>query len=165
MALTTRIWRSAKPGAVQYAGGVVTSTETVVIGRSTPDVFAYTADLHNLPQWDVEVDTLTGPVGAMPAVGTSWAVRIAPFLGESAGTRTVAGVSSGVRVVLEADFVGMLTTVTYSYSSEAAGTRFTRQVDVTPPGMLKMMTPFVARRVKRANRRDLVNLKRVLEAA
>jgi hypothetical protein len=124
---------SAKPGAVQYAGDVVTSTETVVIERSTPDVFAYTADLHNLPQWDVEVDALTGPEGGFPAVGKSWNVRFAPFLGESAGTLTVAGVSSGVRV--------------------------------WPPGMLKVMTPFVARRVKRANRRDRVNLKRVLEAA
>jgi hypothetical protein len=144
---------------------VVTSTETVVIRRSTPDVFAYTADLHNLPQWDVEIDIVTGPEGDLPAVGNSWAVRFAPFLGESAGTLTVAGVSSGVRMVLEADFVGMLTTITYLYSSEPAGTQFTRQVDVTPPGMLKLMTPFVSRRVKRANRRDLVNLKRVLEAA
>ena len=33
--------------AVQYAGDVVTSTETVVIRRPTPDVFAYTADLHD----------------------------------------------------------------------------------------------------------------------
>jgi len=39
---------SAGPGAVQYAGDVVTSTRTVVIGRPTPDVFAYTGTLHNL---------------------------------------------------------------------------------------------------------------------
>jgi len=59
----------------------------------------------------------------------------------------------------------MRTTITYLYSSETAGTRFTRQVEVRPLGMLKLMTPFVAWRVKHANRRDLVNLKRVLEGS
>jgi hypothetical protein len=144
---------------------VVTSTETVVIRRSTAEVFAYTADLHNHPQWDVEVDEIPGPVGATLEVGNRWPVRFAPFLGESAGTLTVADVALGERLVLEADFAGMLTTITYLYSSETAGTRFTRQVEVTPLGMLKVMTPFVAWRVKHANRRDLVNLKRVLEGS
>jgi hypothetical protein len=136
-----------------------------VIGRSAPEVFAYTADLHNHPQWDVEVDEILGPVAATPEVGNSLRVRFAPFLGEAAGTLKVADVAIGTRLVLEADFVGMRTTITYLCASESAGTRFTRQVDVRPPGMLKLMTPFVAWRVKRANRRDLVNLKRVMEGA
>jgi len=52
-----------------YAGDVVTSAEAVVIGRATADVFAYTADLHNHPQWDVEVEQIPDPVGARLEVG------------------------------------------------------------------------------------------------
>ena len=140
----------------------------MVIGRSTPDVFAYTTDLHNHPQWDVEVDEVQNPHDAEPESGARWPVRFVPFRGESVGTLTVTDLALQKRLVLEADFAGMLTTITYLYSSEPAGTRFTREVKtrgvkVRPPGMLKLMTPFVAWRVKHASRRDLVNLKRVLE--
>jgi hypothetical protein len=121
--------------------------------------------VHNSPQWDVEIDRVADPGSVTVEVGDRWPVRFSPFLGEPEGTLTVAEVALGARLVLEADFAGMRTTITYLYGRENSGTRFTRRVDVRLAGMVKMMTPFVARRIKHANRRDVANLKRVLEAA
>ena len=64
---------------------------------------------------------------------------------------------------LEAWFYGLPWRITYLYETEGAGTRFTRQVEVMPHGMLRLVEPLLARRVRRNNRRDMLNLKRVLE--
>jgi len=144
---------------------MVTSRETVVIARSTSDVFAFTADLRNEPRWDVDVDMMPSETGAVLEIGKEHRVRFAPFLAESEGTLTAAEVEPQARLVLEALFVGLTWKITYLYKAEGAGTHFTRQVEVMPRGMLRLVEPFLARRVRRNNRRDVLNLKRVLEAS
>jgi hypothetical protein len=143
---------------------VVSSRETVVIARSTSEVFAFTADLRNEPRWDVDVDSVADEVAGQPEIGTKCRVRFAPFLGESTGTLTVVDLVPGARLLLEADFVGLTWTITHLYAAEGAGTCFTRQVEVKPVGMLRVVEPFFVRRVRRNNRRDVRNLKLVLEA-
>jgi Polyketide cyclase / dehydrase and lipid transport len=150
--------------ATARLAAVVTSSETVVIARPTPEVFGYTADLRNEPAWDVDVDELPRETDVVPEVGQRFDVRFAPFLGEAEGSLTVVAVLPDARLVWEADFAGMTSRITCLYEAEGSGTRFTRRVEVTPVGMLRLLAPLVAWRVRRSNRRDVVNLKRVLEA-
>jgi hypothetical protein len=96
--------------------------------------------------------------------GRRYDATFRPFLAESEGTITPLEIVPGERVVLQADFAGLTTRITYSYAEEASGTRFTRDVSVAPTGMMRVVSPFVTRRVRRCNRRDVANLKRVLEA-
>ena len=139
--------------------------ETVVIARSTSDVFAFTVDLRNEPLWDLDVEMAPGETEAALEVGKEHRVKFAPFLGESEGTLTAVEVEPGARLVLEGQFVGLTWTITYLYKTEGGGTQFTRQVEVRPLGMLRLVEPIIARRVRRTNRRDVLNLKRVLEAS
>ena len=148
----------------EYAVAMVASTETALIARSSVDVFAYTSDLRNEQNWDVEVVSVT--VGADETsleVGRRYDVRFVPFLAESEGTLTVLEVEPGARMVLQTDFAGLTSRITCSYAAHGAGTRFTRKVEVHPVGMLRVLAPFVTRRVRRTNRRDVANLKRLLE--
>lgn len=136
----------------------------MVIARSTSDVFAFTVDLRNQSRWDVDVEMVPGETDMGLEIGKEYRVRFAPFLGESEGTLSAVEVVPGARLVLEAQFAGLISTITYLYATEGAGTRFTRQVEVQPRGMLRVVAPFISRRVRRTNRRDVLNLKRVLEA-
>ena len=150
----------------EYAVDMVASTETALIARSPADVFAYTSDLHNEPSWDVEVVSVAaGADEAGLEVGRRYEIRFVPFLAEAEGTLTVLEVEPGTRMVLQTDFAGLTSRITYSYAAQGAGTRFTRHVEVHPVGMLRVVAPFVTRRVRRANRRDVANLKRLLEAS
>lgn len=137
----------------------------MVIARSTSDVFAFTVDLRNEPRWDVDVDMMPHETEAALEIGEEHRVQFAPFLGESEGTLTAVEVEPGARLVLEAQFYGLTWKITYLYTTEGAGTHFTRQVEVRPLGMLRLVEPLIARRVRRNNRRDVLNLKRVLEAS
>ena len=144
---------------------MVASIETVLIARSPADVFAYTSDLRNEPSWNVEVVSVaSGADETGLEVGRSYATRFVPFLAEEEGTLSVVEVEPGTSVILQTEFAGLTSRITYSYAAHGQGTRFTRDVEVHPVGMLRLITPFVRRRVRRANRRDVANLKRLLEA-
>ncbi len=136
----------------------------MVIARSISDVFAFTADLRNEPRWAVDVANVPREIDAVE-IGKLHPVEFAPFLGESEGTLTVVEVEPGARLVREAQFVGLTWKITYLYTTEGADTQFTRRVEVKPRGMLRIVEPLIARRVRRTNRRDVLNLKRVLESS
>ena len=86
-------------------------------------------------------------------VGRCYQATFRPFLAESEGTITPLEVVPGERVVLQAEFAGLSSRITYSFTEQDPGTRFTREVTVAPTGMLRVVSPFVNRRVRRSNRR------------
>jgi hypothetical protein len=78
---------------------------------------------------------------------------------------TVVEVVPGERVVEHYDFAGLIWMVAYTYGAEGSdATRLIRQVEVQPAGMLRLVAPFISRRVKRNNRRSVLELKRILES-
>jgi hypothetical protein len=125
-------------------------------------VYAFTCDLRNEGLWDAEVHHVACE-GAV-VTGRGYGATFRPFLAESDGTLTVVEAVPGKRVVLESVFAGLTSRITYHLEEEGHGTRFTRNVTVTPTGMLRVVSPLVARRARRCNRRDVAQLKRVLEA-
>ena len=148
-----------------YARHVVTSSESVLIGRPPAEVFAFTCNLSQEHRWDTEIDDVSCDEQSPLEVGRPYRARFKPFLAESEGTVTPLELVPGERVVLQAEFAGLISRISYTFTEVEHGTRFTREVTVVPAGMLRLVSPFVTRRVRRSNRRDVLNLKRVLEAS
>lgn len=148
----------------RYAQAVASSAETVTILRPVSEVFAYTADLRNEPSWDMEVEAVPLSAGALARRGEPNPVTFRPFLGEQEGTLTIVEAVLDARLRLEAVYAGLTSQITYVYTPMPGGTSFTRLVDVRPVGMLRLLAPLIAWRISRINRRDVWNLKRLLEA-
>jgi len=140
------------------------SSESVVISRSAPDVFAYVADLRNEPQWHVDIESVPTDTPSLPVAGTSYPVKFKPFLGKSDGVFTAVEVVPGSKVVYDAELAGMRPRITYLVEPEGDGARFTRSVDLVVHGPLKVMSPLMALMVPRRNKVFVKNVKRNLES-
>ena len=103
----------------------------------------------------------TDPV---PVVGKTYALKFKPFMGQTEGTFTALGVEPGARLEYRADFPGLQPRITYTVDPTAAGTRFTRGVEMQPTGLKMLMTPMMAFMVPRRNKVFVQNLKRALES-
>lgn len=143
---------------------MVTSSESVEIGRPPADVYRYVADLRNEPSWHDDIASVANTTPAEPEVGRTVAVKFKPFMGRTDGTFAALEVEPGSRIVYRADFAGLQPVITYLVQPSDGGTRFTRSVDMRPRGAKVLMVPMMMIMVTTHNRRFVQNLKRVLEA-
>jgi uncharacterized protein YndB with AHSA1/START domain len=143
---------------------VVTSAESVEIARTTDEVFRYVADLRNEPEWHVDVASVPPETDAVPVVGKTYHLKFKPFMGKTDGSFTALEVEPGQRVVYRGDFAGLQPQITYLIQPTAAGTRFTRAVEMKPRGVKVLMTPMMAMMVPRRNKVFVKNLKEALES-
>ena len=137
---------------------------SISITRSPADVFSYIADIRNDPSWHtdvLEVSSSTDVVG----MGTVFHVRVKPSMGVSEGTMTVARLEPGNLIEFDGRMGRMSPRVTNVCEPDAQGTRVTRRVELETPGIMRLMTPLIARKIGRDNDKFLVNLKRLLEGA
>jgi carbon monoxide dehydrogenase subunit G len=137
---------------------------SISIERPPGDVFDFVADVRNDPTWHTDVlDVRTSTEQVAP--GTVFTVKVKPSMGVSGGTMTVANLEPGRRVQFEGRMGKMAPTVTNSCEPEGSGTRFTRSVQLEPPGVMKFFTPLIKLMIGKSNEGFLRNLKRVLEGA
>jgi hypothetical protein len=59
----------------------------------------------------------------------------------------------------------MAPTITNLFEPEGRGTRVTRRVELEPPGIMRLMTPLIKRKIAEHNEGFLANLKRLLEGS
>lgn len=135
------------------------------IARPVKDVFDFVSDVRNDPQWHTDILEVRpageGPVG----VGTVFSVRFKPFMGQSEGTVTVSEFEPHNRVVLKGKMGKMAPTLTYTFEAEGSGTtRFSRAVEMDPPGLMRLMAPLMKGMFRKQNAGFAANLKRVLES-
>jgi hypothetical protein len=139
-------------------------TETV-IRRPAGAVAAYAADPGNAPEWYANIESVRWRTPPPAAVGSSMDF-VARFLGRRlAYTYEVVDVVPGRRLVMrtaEGPFP-METTYTWEPVGDAA-TRMTLRNRGEPAGFARVARPVLAAAMRRANRKDLANLKRILEA-
>jgi uncharacterized protein YndB with AHSA1/START domain len=142
---------------------MIDRSDSVTIDRPIEEVFTYTTDTSNEPEWHtdiLEAKKLTaGPTG----VGTKWHLRVKPFMGVSETTNEVVGFEMNRKQVLQGVFGPMRTTLTYLFEPADGGTTFTRQVQIESSGWMKLMEPMMRFMASRRNREFAGNLKRVLE--
>ena len=143
---------------------MVKSAESVVVARTTDEVFRYVADLRNEPEWHVDIASVPPGTDPVPLVGKTYALKFKPFMGKTDGTLTALEVAPGQRLVYRADFAGLQPLITYLVEPAGTGSRFTRAVEMKPSGLKVLMAPMMAFMVPRRNKVFVENLKRALES-
>ena len=140
------------------------STE-IVIERPPADVAAYATDPSNAPEWYVNIESVEWETSPPVGIGTRVSF-VARFLGRRlAYTYEFVELVPSERVVMRTQDGPFPMETTYTWSAEPPGsTRMTLRNRGQPSGFSKLTAPFMERLMRRANRKDLVALKAILEA-
>jgi hypothetical protein len=137
----------------------------VVIARSRGEVAAYGAEPDNAPNWYVNIKSVEWKSSPPLAVGSRVAF-VAQFLGRRlAYTYEIAELVPGEKLVMRTAEGPFPMETTYTWEELADGrTRMTLRNRGEPQGFSKLAAPFMASAMRRANRKDLAQLKAVLES-
>jgi uncharacterized membrane protein len=136
----------------------------IVINRPKDEVAAYASDPGNAPKWYANIESIEWKTPPPVKLGSQMEF-VARFLGRRlAYTYEIKELIPGERLIMstaEGPFP-METTYTWE-SSGAASTRMTLRNRGEPSGFSKVSAPLMAAAMRRANRKDLIALKALLE--
>ncbi len=138
-------------------------SDSITIDRPVDEVWAYVTDVTNDSAWHTDIlearKTSEGPIGT----GTVWHARFKPAMGISQGDMRVVTFEPDRRQVMKGDIGPMHPTLTYFLEPSDGGTTFTRHVQISVSGWMKIMSPMMGMMLPKQNKGFLANLKRVLE--
>lgn len=137
----------------------------ITIGRPIDVVATYAADPANAPAWYVNIESVEWETPPPAGVGSKVAF-VARFLGRRlAYTYEFVELVPNERLVMRTAQGPFPMETTYTWSEAASGTtRMTLRNRGAPTGFSKVTAPFMASAMRRANRKDLANLRSILEA-
>ena len=137
----------------------------VIINRPTPTVSAYAADPSNAPDWYTNIESAKWRTSPPLRTGAKVAFS-AHFLGRRLEyTYEVVAFVPGERLVMRTAQGPFPMETTYTWASAGNGsTHMTLRNRGEPTGFSKILAPFMAGAMRRANNKDLARLKSVLEA-
>jgi uncharacterized protein YndB with AHSA1/START domain len=137
---------------------------TVEIARPRAEVAAFAADPDNATRWYQNIRSVEWETPRPVAVGSRVAF-VASFLGRRlAYTYEVLELVPGERLVMSTAQGPFPMTTTYEWEDTAGGgTRMTLRNAGEPAGFSKVSAPMMASAMRRANRKDLEQLKAILE--
>jgi uncharacterized protein YndB with AHSA1/START domain len=144
---------------------MITAESSTSIARPAAEVFEFVSDLRNDPQWHTDILEARPAGEGTIGQGTTFAIRLKPFMGQSEGTVTVSEYEPPRRLVLRGQMGKIAPTIILTVDPQAEGSRFTRRVEVQPPGIMRLMAPFMGGMFRKRNAGFVANLKRVLEAS
>lgn len=137
---------------------------SVVIERPRPEVAAYAADPTDAPAWYVNIKAIEWKTPPPARVGSQVAF-VAQFLGRRmAYTYEIAELIPGTKLVMRTSEGPFPMETVYSWEDAPNGnTRMTLRNRGNPIGFLRLVAPFMAMAMRRANTKDLRALKARLE--
>lgn len=143
--------------------GVDVSTE-IVIQRPRDEVAAYSADPDNAPKWYVNIKSVEWKTPSPLRIGSQIAF-VARFLGRRmAYVYEIAELQAGQRLVMRTADGPFPMETTYEWQSlDDRTTRMKLRNRGNPSGFSRLVAPFMGMAMRRANRKDLVRLKEILE--
>jgi uncharacterized membrane protein len=137
---------------------------SVVIARPRTEVAAYAGNPDNAPEWYENIRSIEWQSPRPMRVGSRLAF-VAHFLGRRlAYTYEVVEFVPGERLVMRTAEGPFPMETSYVWSSEGQDTRMMLRNRGEPRGFSKIMAPFMAAAMRRANRKDLARLKALLES-
>ncbi len=136
----------------------------IVIDRPCAEVAAYAGDPSHAPDWYVNIESVVWRTLEPVAVG-SRVDFVARFMGRRlAYTYEVVELVAGERLVMRTAQGPFPMETTYTWQPVGADrTRMTLRNRGEPAGFAKVTGPVMAAAMRRANQKDLANLKRILE--
>jgi len=137
-------------------------TNTTMINRPPAEVFAFLADLENLPQWNYALSETRkisdGPVG----VGSRYLqTRTLPTRSEE--TLEVTSYEPDHLLAIHGPLGPFQADVSYVVTAAEGGTSLSNTMDLQPAGAARLIAPLAASRVKSAVATNLGALKQLLE--
>ena len=137
----------------------------IVIDRPCDEVADYVANPANAPKWYVNIESVEWKTSPPLGVGSRLSF-VARFLGRRlAYTYEIIEFTPGKRLVMHTSEGPFPMETTYTWGPEGAGsTRMTLRNRGEPSGFSKLLSPFMAMAMRRANRKDLALLKTLLES-
>jgi uncharacterized membrane protein len=137
----------------------------IIIGRPVDEVAAYAADPTNAPQWYANIDSVDWRTAPPATVGSSMDF-VARFLGRRLEyTYEIVEFTPGQRLVMRTQQGPFPMETTYTWTAIGAdATRMTLRNRGEPAGFSKVAAPMMESAMRRANRKDLTTIKRILEA-
>jgi hypothetical protein len=137
----------------------------VSISRPCAEVAAYASDPDNAPSWYVNIKAVEWKSPRPLALGSRLAF-VAQFLGRRlAYTYEIIDLVPGERLVMSTAEGPFPMETTYTWEALADGcTRMTLRNRGQPSGFSKLAAPLMASAMRKANRKDLDQLKALLEA-
>ncbi len=135
-----------------------------VIARPRAAVFAFACDPDNATEWYENITQVRWLTAPPLAVGSQLAF-VAAFLGRTLSyTYEVRELVPGERFVMSTAEGPFPMRTTYTFADEPGGaTRMTLQNRGEPAGFARLGAPLVAKAMLRANRKDLAQIRRILE--
>jgi uncharacterized membrane protein len=136
----------------------------IVIDRPVDAVATYAADPSNAPEWYANIQSAEWQTPPPAAVGSRVAF-VARFLGRRlAYTYELVELIPHQRLVMRTAQGPFPMETTYTWTATGDGkTRMTLRNRGEPAGFSKLVGPFMASAMRRANRKDLAKLRSVLE--
>jgi uncharacterized protein YndB with AHSA1/START domain len=140
----------------------VNFTNTITINRPPAEVFAFLADLENLPRWNYALSETrkisAGPVG----VGSRYLqTRTLPTRSEE--TLEVTAYEPDRLLAISGPLGPFESQVSYVLTATEGGTSLSNTMDLRPTGAARLIAPLAGSRVKSAVSSNLGALKELLE--
>jgi uncharacterized membrane protein len=150
----------------ETVGVAVDVLSEMVIDRPCEQVAEYAADPSHAPDWYVNIASVQWLTEPPVRLGSRMAI-VARFLGRRlAYTYEIVGYVPGERLVMRTAEGPFPIETTYTWRADGPDrTRMTLRNRGEPAGFSRLLGPFVAWAMRRANRHDLTALKARLEAA
>src|SRR5215210_591440 len=136
----------------------------ITIERPRGDVAAYASEPDNATEWYANIESAEWQTPRPLAVGSRFAF-VARFMGRRlAYVYEVKELVPGERFVMATAEGPFAMETTYNWADAGDGATSMRLCNRgEPAGFARVLAPFMTRAVRRANRKDLARLKRVLE--
>ncbi len=144
---------------------MVDITTDIVVDRPRAVVSEYAANPDNAPEWYRNIQSVIWQTSGPLSVGSRMAF-VAHFLGrELSYIYEIRALVPGEKLVMATHEGPFPMETTYTWSAvDPARTRMTLRNRGEPSGFSRIAAPAMASMMRAANRKDLENIKRILEA-
>jgi uncharacterized protein YndB with AHSA1/START domain len=137
-------------------------TNTITIERPPTTVFAYLANLENLPQWNYALAETRQLTPGSPGVGTRYRqTRTIPVHAEE--SLEITELTPNHKLTIQGTLNSLPAVLSYTLNATDGATTLTNTIDIHPPRPLNLLGPIALSRIKSAVAANLAALKQLLE--